>query len=143
MAKATPAPISNASSFVMNSDSFPSPRETVEVRAVNKTSVLFDHKVEMFRHEQWEKGTIKLMKESSDPLVVRLSLWIGEQCELDELLTAQSKFTSTSKTMMSWLATDFSQGDMRTVNFVVRFKQSKIQDKFLKVWQSVRNQMCE
>lgn len=129
------------SDFISNS--LPSQKATMEMDTGNKTTVLFSQNVEIHRQEQWVKGTMTLVEETSNPLMIRLSLCINGQCQIDELLTVQSTFTHESKTVLKWDATDFSQGVMQTKTTIVRFKQTKIRDKFFRVWQSVRNLMSK
>lgn len=114
--------------------------QSAKILSASKQGVLFDHSVELFG-EEWERGNIKIVTESIQPMMARLSLQIKDQTHFDELLTVESKFTPVKKTLMKWLGEVVSQGEMKTTESTIRFKTAKIRDKFFDVWQGLRKQM--
>ncbi|XP_031633605.1 E3 SUMO-protein ligase RanBP2-like [Contarinia nasturtii] len=92
---------------------------------------------------KWECGSLSLLRESSDPIMIRLVLMIGDQVQWDELLTVQTKFQMIKKTEMKWTGEDFSRNYSRMMETVVRFKLSKVRDKFFNVWSEVEKTMME
>lgn len=113
----------------------------------HEMNVLFSHNAEIYCYnkcaatQKWKKGIMKVVAESNDPIMVRLSMKINEETHLDELLTVQMQFDSISKTTVKWSGEDFSKGEMRAVDSTIRFKTSNIFEKFSNVLLNTQKQM--
>lgn len=108
------------------------------------TTVLFTHNVEIMNEQsQWEKGNMTMVKESNDPIIIRLTITTDEESRLDEILSVHSRFTDSGNTTVNWAAEDVSQGELRKVDMTARFKTKRIREKFTTVWENNQKQMIE
>lgn len=108
-----------------------------------KKKILFDHNAEMLCSENqphWEKGTLNIIADLNDPLMVRLTMKTKKE-SLDELLTVQMNFQSISSTTVKWSREDFSQGEIQMIDCTLRFKTSKICEKFSNILSNIKQQL--
>lgn len=112
----------------------------------DEMKVLFTHNAEICcggeQSQEWIKGIINLVAKSDDPSSVRLSMKTGVESH-DELLTVHMQFEIVSKTTINvkWSGENFPQNEARMDNATIRFKTSKICEKFHKVVLNVQEQL--
>lgn len=108
--------------------------------------ILFSHNAEMLCNEnespEWKKGIMKIVKESVDPLTVRLSMETSAK-NLDTMLTLQMQFEEIRKTTIKiiWSEEDFSQGELSKVYSTIRFKTAKLCQQFYQVLMDMQCQL--
>lgn len=108
--------------------------------------ILFSHSAEMLCNEnespEWNKGIMKIVKESVDPLTVRIAMETSAK-NLDTMLTLQMQFEEIRKTTINiiWSEEDLSQGELSKVHSTIRFKTAKLCQQFYRVLMDMQCQL--
>ncbi|GAB0100417.1 hypothetical protein DMENIID0001_164570 [Sergentomyia squamirostris] len=100
-------------------------------------TVLFEHRAKLLRFDKGEKewkerglGNMKVLVNNDDPTKVRLLMRREQVLKLccNQLITLETKFSKmpNTETALSWYGQDYSENEVKTEMFAIRFKTADI-----------------